>query len=77
MYEPTADGTMALIAVEYITEKGPASLGGQLFSFTSAPNRYGLTRSTSCMCGPGRPTRAAPFADMNPNVSCAYAGHGK
>jgi hypothetical protein len=42
MYEPTPDGKMALVAVEYITFKGPASLEGQLFNFNSAPNRYGL-----------------------------------
>ena len=42
MYEPMADGKLALIAVEYITFKGPASLEGHLFSFTGAPNRYGL-----------------------------------
>ncbi|RUT83218.1 hypothetical protein EOD23_38100, partial [Mesorhizobium sp. USDA-HM6] len=42
MYEPVADGTLKLIAVEYITAKGPASLEGQLFNFNSAPNRYGL-----------------------------------
>ena len=42
MYEPTPDGKMALVAVEYITFKGPASLGGQLFNFNGAPNRYGL-----------------------------------
>ena len=42
MYEPTPDGKMALVAVEYITSKGPASLEGQLFNFTGAPNRYGL-----------------------------------
>ena len=42
MYEPQSDGKMALIAVEYITFKGPASLEGQLFSFNGAPNRYGL-----------------------------------
>ena len=35
MYEPMADGTLALVAVEYITSKGPASLGGQLFNFNS------------------------------------------
>lgn len=57
MYEPTADGTMALIAVEYIAFKGPASLEGQLFSFNSAPNRYGLDPSTNCTCGPGRRIR--------------------
>ena len=42
MYEPMADGTLKLVAVEYITSKGPASLDGQLFNFNSAPNRYGL-----------------------------------
>jgi hypothetical protein len=42
MYEPKSDGKMELIAVEYITTKGPASLGGQLFNFTGSPNRYGL-----------------------------------
>ena len=42
MYEPMADGTLALVAVEYITSKGPAELQGQLFNFNSAPNRYGL-----------------------------------
>src|SRR5258708_7267786 len=31
MYEPTANGEMALVAVEYITFKGPASLSGHLF----------------------------------------------
>jgi len=40
MYEPTPDGKMALVAVEYIQFKGPASLEGQLFNFIGAPNRY-------------------------------------
>jgi len=31
-----------LVAVEHIASKGPSSLEGQLFSFTGAPNRYGL-----------------------------------
>jgi hypothetical protein len=30
MYEPMPDGKMELVAVEYITSKGPASLEGQL-----------------------------------------------
>jgi hypothetical protein len=42
MYEPMADGKMALVAVEYIAFKGPAALEGHLFNFNSAPNRYGL-----------------------------------
>jgi hypothetical protein len=59
MYEPLPDGKMELVAVEYITSKGPASLEGELFSFTGAPNRYGLGPFTNCTCGPGRRTRAA------------------
>lgn len=42
MYEPMPDGKLMLIAVEYITSKGPASLEGHLFNFNNAPNRYGL-----------------------------------
>ena len=59
MYEPKPDGKMTLVAVEYITLKGPAALEGQLFNFNGAPNRYGLGHSTSCMSGPGSRTRAA------------------
>lgn len=59
MYEPKTDGKMELIAVEYIASKGPASLEGQLFNFTSAPNRYGPARSTSCTSGPGDRIRTA------------------
>ena len=37
-----ADGKLELMAVEYITLKGPSSLGRKLFNFNGAPNRYGL-----------------------------------
>jgi hypothetical protein len=42
IYEPAADGKLDLVGAEYITFKGPAVLGGQLFNFTGSPNRYGL-----------------------------------
>jgi len=42
MYEPMADGRMALLAVEYIALKGPAALDGHLFNIVTEPNRYGL-----------------------------------
>ena len=58
MYEPLPDGKMELVAVEYIASKGPASLEGQLFSFTGAPIDTAWARSTNCTCGPGRRTRA-------------------
>ena len=77
IYEPTADGKMALIAVEYITFKGPASLGGQLFNFIGAPNRYGLDAFYELHVWAWKANPRGPFADMNPNVSCAHAGHGK
>ncbi|RWE33808.1 MAG: hypothetical protein EOS78_21650 [Mesorhizobium sp.] len=72
MYEPMADGTLKLVAVEYITSKGPASLEGQLFNFNSAPNRYGLGEfyELHVWAWKGNPT--GTFADMNPKVSCEH-----
>jgi hypothetical protein len=78
MYEPTDDGRMALVAVEYITFKGPASLGGQLFNFNGAPNRYGLDPFYELHVWAWKANPRGPFADMNPDVTCAHAGaHGK
>ncbi len=73
MYEPMADGRLKLVAVEYITSKGPASLDGQLFNFNSAPNRYGLGEfyELHVWAWKGNPT--GTFADMNPKVSCEHA----
>ncbi|MDX8442252.1 hypothetical protein [Mesorhizobium australafricanum] len=73
MYEPMADGTLKLVAVEYITSKGPAALDGQLFNFNSAPNRYGLGEfyELHVWAWKGNPT--GTFADMNPKVSCEHA----
>ncbi|MBN9090732.1 MAG: hypothetical protein J0J01_27790 [Reyranella sp.] len=76
MYEPGADGKMALVAVEYITFKGPASLDGQLFNFNGAPNRYGLDPFYELHVWAWKPNPRGAFADMNPNVSCEHA-HGK
>ena len=52
MYEPNADGKMELIAVEYITTKGPASLGGSSSISTARPTATASAHSTSCMSGP-------------------------
>jgi hypothetical protein len=73
MYEPKPDGTLELIAVEYITSKGPASLGGQLFSFSSAPNRYGLGPFYELHVWAWKHNRTGTFADNNPEVSCDAA----
>ena len=73
MYEPMPDGSRALVAVEYITSKGPASLEGQLFSFTSAPNRYGLGPFYELHVWAWKANPTGTFSDMNPDVSCAFA----
>jgi hypothetical protein len=73
MYEPQADGSLELVAVEYITFKGPATLGGQLFSFTGAPNRYGLDPFYELHVWSWRKNPTGSYADMNPNVSCEFA----
>jgi hypothetical protein len=73
MYEPKADGKMELIAVEYITTKGPAALGGQLFNFTGAPNRYGLGPVYELHVWAWKSNLRGAFADMNPAVSCEHA----
>ncbi len=73
MYEPKADGKLELVAVEYIAPKGPASLEGQLFSFTGAPNRYGLGPFYELHVWAWKSNPHGAFADMNPNVSCERA----
>ena len=70
MYEPMADGKLKLVAVEYITSKGPASLEGHLFNFDSAPNRYGLGPFYELHVWAWKKNPTGTFADMNPNVSC-------
>lgn len=73
MYEPMADGSLKLIAVEYITAKGPAQLQGHLFSFTNAPNRYGLGPFYELHVWAWKHNRSGANADMNPEVTCDAA----
>lgn len=70
MYEPSADGKLTLIAVEYITLKGPAQLDGHLFSFTNSPNRYGLPPFYELHVWAWKANHMGTFADMNMDVSC-------
>ena len=73
MYEPKADGSLELVAVEYITHEGPAALEGHLFSFVGAPNRYGLDPFYELHVWAWRDNPTGTFADMNPTVSCDAA----
>jgi hypothetical protein len=77
LYEPQQDGSLKLMAVEYITEKGPsAALGGQLFNFTNSPNRYGLPPFWETHVWAWKANPMGEFADMNPDASCAFAPTG-
>ena len=73
MYEPKPNGEMTLIAVEYITSKGPAALEGHLFNFNGAPNRYGLGPFYELHVWAWKKNPRGAFADMNPDVSCEHA----
>ncbi|MGV8853403.1 MAG: hypothetical protein ACOH2L_02045 [Devosia sp.] len=73
MYEPGPNGKLSLIAVEFITTKGPAELGGHLFSFSGAPNRYGLPPFYELHVWAWKANPTGAFADMNPDVSCDAA----
>jgi hypothetical protein len=70
MYEPLADGKLALIGVEYITFKGPASLAGHLMNYNSAPNSYGLPEFYELHVWAWKTNPTGTFADDNPTVSC-------
>jgi hypothetical protein len=70
MYEPSADGKLTLVAVEYIAFKGPAALEGHLFNFVSEPNRYGLDKFYELHVWAWKQNPAGNFADNNPHVSC-------
>lgn len=72
-FKNVAVAVSELIAVEYITSKGPAPLEGQLFNFHGAPNRYGLGPFYELHVWAWKPNPNGTFADMNPNVSCDHA----
>jgi hypothetical protein len=78
LYEPK-DGTLQLVAVEYIViadawnanHQAPPVLRGQLFNYVGAPNRYGLPAFYELHVWAWKSNPAGVFADWNPNVSCA------
>jgi len=72
-YEPRDDGSLALVAIEYITFKGPASLEGQPYHYVTAPNRYGLVPFYDLLVWAGEPNPRGVFADKTPNFTCEPA----
>ena len=70
MYEPMPDGKLALIGVEYIALKGPASLEGHQMNYNSTPNSYGLPEFYEIHVWAWKANPMGTFADDNPDVSC-------
>jgi hypothetical protein len=73
MYEPADDGQLNLVAVEYITFKGPTWLEGHPYHYITAPNRYGLVPFYDLLVWSGEPSPRGAFADKSPNLDCAPA----
>ena len=73
MYEPGDDGRLTLVAVEYITFKGPTWLEGQPYHYIAAPNRYGMVPFYDLLIWAGEPDPRGVFADKTPNFTCDRA----
>jgi hypothetical protein len=73
LYEPLPDGKLTLVAVQYMTFSGPASLDGQTFGFVGAPNQYDLQPFYELPVWAWKANPRGAFVEMNPNVSCDYA----
>lgn len=81
IYEPQADGSSRLVAVEYVVlasdwaqhHSGVPSLFGQDFTFVAAGNRYGLPDFYELHAWLWRHNPAGMFEDWNPKVTCDNA----
>jgi hypothetical protein len=77
MYEPKG-GKLQLVGVEYIViaaawdaaNKTPPALMGQLFHYSSSPNRYGIPAYYALHVWAWRSNPHGVFVDWNPRVSC-------
>jgi len=78
MYE-WRDGKIQLVGVEFVViaeqwnaaHAAPPVLGGQLFTFNSAPNRYGIPAFYALHVWAWKTNPDGVFADWNRKVSCA------
>jgi hypothetical protein len=78
VYEPLADGTLKLAAVEYVvikadwdaTHSSRPSLFGHKFNLTKAGNRFGLPAYYSLHVWVWKHNPAGQFSMWNPDVHC-------
>jgi hypothetical protein len=76
VYEPRKDGSLKLVAVEYVVFQSawqgsePPSLFGRTFDFTPAGNRYGLPAFYALHAWIWKPNPSGLLYAWNPNVDC-------
>ena len=72
VYEPTRNGKLRLVAVEYIVfADPPVALEGHLMQLTVAPNRFGIgVPFMRLHVWAWKRNPNGTFADYNPSVSC-------
>lgn len=80
VYEPRRDGSLNLVALEYLTFKAdweaagntePPVLFGQTFDLVEAPNRYGIPDFYALHAWIWKPNPSGVFAMWNPKVKCS------
>jgi hypothetical protein len=81
VYEPRNDGSLKLVALEYVVFKAaweeahgvgaaPPSMFGRTFDFTNAPNRYGLPPFYALHAWIWKPNPSGLLYAWNPRVEC-------
>src|SRR5215469_5045402 len=80
IYEPSSNGQMTLVGVEYIADaatwlannSGPPILEGQVFLFVDSPNRFHIPSFFELHVWAWRDNPQGSFVDWNDHVSCAH-----
>ena len=80
IYEPSADGKMTLVGVEFIADAAtwlenntaPPVLEGQVFLFVDAPNRFNIPSFFELHVWAWRDNPQGSFVDWNNQVTCEH-----
>jgi hypothetical protein len=79
IYEPTEDGNLRLTGADFLVDAAqwdaghdgnPPQLGGQLFHFFDAPNRFGLKPFYTLHVWAWKDNPNGAFVNWHPDVSC-------
>lgn len=74
VYEPTGDGKLELVAVEYLAFQGPAELEGHSFRVLNAPNPYGGGPLYNLRIGAWQAGRSVPAMGDDTGSGCDCGG---